>query len=242
MKRRAPRVSWMTQRQDAINKRMRGQIRLQRQKRLWQKRRSPINGIGLFAALPIRAGTPIIEFKGRVIPWEEGAVMLLRGANHVIKFDAKHDMDARPQWSPAGHVNHGCYPNCAIKKKRGGLWLTSIRRIEQHDHPLYIWRLESISFLHNFSSLSSLRCLPRILERPSAGKRQCRHYLPVFNSSREIPPTLPRLSRWPLQKHAARAGARALASGAPGLGRPEPLGPRALAGALALALALTLVL
>jgi len=79
---------------------------------------------------------PIIEFKGRVIPWEEGAVMLLRGANHVITFDAKHDMDARPQWSPAGHVNHGCYPNCAIKKKRGGLWLTSIRPIEQGEELL----------------------------------------------------------------------------------------------------------
>ena len=79
---------------------------------------------------------PIIEFKGRVIPWEEGAVMLLRGANHVIKFDARHDMDARPQWSPAGHVNHGCYPNCAIKKKRGGLWLTSIRPIEQGEELL----------------------------------------------------------------------------------------------------------
>jgi uncharacterized protein len=90
----------------------------------------------LFAAQSIRAGTPIIEFKGRVIPWEEGAVMLLRGANHLIKFDAKQDMDARPQWSPAGHVNHGCYPNCAIKKKRGGLWLTSIRPIEHGEELL----------------------------------------------------------------------------------------------------------
>src|SRR5215469_10450126 len=119
----------MTQRQDAINKRMRGRIRLQRRKRLWRKQRSPINGMGLFAALPINAGTPIIEFKGRVIPWDEGALMLLRGANHVIKFDTQHDLDARPQWSPAGHVNHGCYPNCVIKKKRGGLWLISLRSI-----------------------------------------------------------------------------------------------------------------
>jgi SET domain-containing protein len=126
----------MTKQQDAVNKRMREEIKLQRRKRLWQKRRSPISGIGLFAALPIRADTPIIEFKGRVIPWEEGALMLLRGANHVIRFDAKHDMDARPQWSPAAHVNHGCYPNCAIKKKRGGLWLTSIRPIEQGEELL----------------------------------------------------------------------------------------------------------
>jgi uncharacterized protein len=108
----------------------------QRRKQLWQVRRSPINRIGLFATLPIKAGAPIIEFKGRVISWEEGAIMLLRGANHVIKFDAKHDMDARPQWSPAGHVNHGCYPNCAIKKKRGGLWLTSVRRIKQGEELL----------------------------------------------------------------------------------------------------------
>ena len=107
-----------------------------RRKRLWRMRRSPINRNGLFAAFPIRADTPIIEFKGRVISWEEGAVMLLRGANHVIKFDAKHDMDARPQWSPAGHVNHGCYPNCAIKKKRRALWLTSIRRIKQGEELL----------------------------------------------------------------------------------------------------------
>lgn len=112
------------------------QIKLRRRKRLWQKQRSPINGIGLFAALPIRAGTAIIEFKGRVIPWEEGALMLLRGANHIIKFDARHDLDARPQWSPAGHVNHGCYPNCAIRKKRGGLWLISMRPIKQGEELL----------------------------------------------------------------------------------------------------------
>ena len=136
MKRRPSRASWMTQRQDATNKRLRRETKPQRGKRLWQKRRSPINGIGLFAALPIRPGTPIIEFKGRVIPWEEGAVMLLRGANHVIKLDTKHDMDARPQWSPAGHVNHGCFPNCAIKKKRGGLWSISMRSIEQHEELL----------------------------------------------------------------------------------------------------------
>jgi uncharacterized protein len=132
----------MTKQHDAIDKRMREEIKLQRRKRLWQKRRSPINGIGLFAALSIRAGTPIIEFKGRIIPWEEGAVMLLRGANHVIKFDARHDMDARPQWSPAGHVNHGCYPNCAIKRKRGGLWLTSIRPIDQGEELLIDYDFE----------------------------------------------------------------------------------------------------
>jgi uncharacterized protein len=114
----------------------RQQIKLKRRKRLWRERRSPINGIGLFAALPIKAGTAIIEFKGRLIPWEEGALMLLRGANHVIKFDANHDLDARPQWSPAGHVNHGCYPNCAIKKKHGGLWLVSMRPIEQGEELL----------------------------------------------------------------------------------------------------------
>ena len=110
-------------------------VKPQRQK-LWQKRRSPINGVGLFAALPIKTATPIIEFKGRIIPWDQGAIMLLRGAHHVIRFDANHDMDARPQWSPAGHVNHGCYPNCAIKKKQGGLWLTSIRPIEQGEELL----------------------------------------------------------------------------------------------------------
>jgi SET domain-containing protein len=129
-------ASWLIQRQTATSKRMSGKIESQQRKRLWQKRTSRINRIGLFAAVPISAGTAIIEFKGRIIPWEEGAIMLLRGANHVIKFDSKHDMDARPQWSPAGHVNHGCYPNCAIKKKRGGLWLTSIRPIEQHEELL----------------------------------------------------------------------------------------------------------
>jgi SET domain-containing protein len=118
------------------------EIKVQRRKRLWEKRSSSINGVGLFAALPIRAGMSIIEFKGRIIPWEEGAVMLLRGANHVIKFDSRHDMDARPQWSPAGHVNHGCYPNCAIKKKGGGLWLTSIRPIEQGEELLIDYNYE----------------------------------------------------------------------------------------------------
>ena len=91
MKRRPSRASWMTQRQDATNKRLRRETKPQRGKRLWQKRRSPINGIGLFAALPIRPGTPIIEFKGRVIPWEEGAVMLLRGEPcYQVGYKARH--------------------------------------------------------------------------------------------------------------------------------------------------------
>jgi hypothetical protein len=120
----------------AANKNRMASSEVQQRKRLWEKRGSSINGVGLFAAGPIRAGTPIIEFKGRIISWETGALMLLRGANHVIKFDANHDLDARPQWSPAGHVNHGCYPNCAIKKKRDSLWLTSIRTIEQGEELL----------------------------------------------------------------------------------------------------------
>jgi SET domain-containing protein len=115
---------------------MKRAIKRQRQRRLWQKGTSRVNGVGLFAAEPIRPGTMIIEFKGRLISWETGALMLLRGAKHVIKFDANHDLDARPQWSPAGHVNHGCYPNCAIKKTRGGLWLTSIRSIQQGEELL----------------------------------------------------------------------------------------------------------
>lgn len=119
-----------------IDKGSKKEIKLQRRKRLWQKRKSAINGLGLFAAEAIRPGTPIIEFKGRIIPWETGALMLLRGANHVIKFDANHDLDARPQWSAAGHVNHGCYPNCAIKKKRDGLWLTSIRPVKRGEELL----------------------------------------------------------------------------------------------------------
>jgi len=43
---------------------------------------------------------------------------------------------------PAGYVNHGCYPNCAIKKKRGGLWLTSIRPIEQGEELLIDYDFE----------------------------------------------------------------------------------------------------
>ena len=122
--------------QTEASDRMKREIKRQPQQRLWRKGSSRVNGVGLFAAEPIRPGTLIIEFKGRLISWETGALMLLRGAKHVIKFDANHDLDARPQWSPAGHVNHGCYPNCVIKKRRGGLWLTSIRSIRQGEELL----------------------------------------------------------------------------------------------------------
>src|SRR5438034_10101921 len=96
---------------------MRKEIKLQRRKRLWQKRRSPINRIGLFAALPIRAGKPIIEFKGSVISWEEGAIMLLRGAYYIIKFDANYNMYACSQWRPARAVNHSRYLTGAHKNR-----------------------------------------------------------------------------------------------------------------------------
>ena len=79
-------------------------------------RKSPIHGNGVFAAMPIRKGERIIEYKGRRRTHEEvdqdsgGDVE----SGHTFLFTLNDDwvIDASYEGNDARWINHSCDPNC----------------------------------------------------------------------------------------------------------------------------------
>src|SRR5512142_1594416 len=94
-------------------------------KRLFEVRSSAIQGLGAFAAAPIRKGTRIVEYLGeRISPDEADRRYDDDASEHprVLLFtvDSKTVIDAGVGGNEAQFINHSCEPNCAavtIKKR-----------------------------------------------------------------------------------------------------------------------------
>lgn len=79
-------------------------------------RKSPIHGNGVFAAVPIRTGERVIEYKGRRRTHEQvdndigGEV----DSGHTFLFTLNDDLviDASHEGNDARWINHSCDPNC----------------------------------------------------------------------------------------------------------------------------------
>ena len=127
----------MTKQQDAINKRMREAIKLQRRKQLWQKRRSPINGIGLFAALTDQSRHADHRVQRPRYPRGKKAQSCYCAAqHHVIKFDASARHGC-PTAVESGRLRQSrLLSQLRHKKKRGGPVVNQVSgRLNRDEEP-----------------------------------------------------------------------------------------------------------
>jgi uncharacterized protein len=87
-------------------------------------------GLGLFATMPIKKSTLIVEYSGPRIPTAEAHVRERRGRS-------KYMFEISPRWSIDGggrdnmgrYANHACKPNAESTLIRGKVFLKAIRRI-----------------------------------------------------------------------------------------------------------------
>jgi SET domain-containing protein len=81
-----------------------------------QVRRSPIHGNGVFAVVPLAAGTPVIEYRGRRLSHAEADDLYEGNAEtgHTFLFTLNEDyvIDANQGGNAARWINHSCAPNC----------------------------------------------------------------------------------------------------------------------------------
>jgi len=92
-------------------------------------RGSKIHGLGIFAVRAIPAGTPLLEYVGKVLSKEEFSC--LRDKTYCFEIDQDHTMDgAQVPWNPAGFFNHSCEPNCKIVRLDGKIWIFTRRDVE----------------------------------------------------------------------------------------------------------------
>jgi uncharacterized protein len=96
-----------------------------------QVRRSGVHGKGVFAQVPISAGTRVIEYKGELISWDEA---LRRhphdpsDPNHTFYFhvDDEHVIDGKVGGNTSRWINHACEPNCEAEDDDGRIFIKAL--------------------------------------------------------------------------------------------------------------------
>jgi SET domain-containing protein len=98
-------------------------------------RKSPIQGMGVFARRRIRRGTRIIEYKGERISSEEADQRydddhMERHHTFLFTVDDERLIDAAVDGNEARFINHSCDPNCEAVLEDGHVYIEAIKNIQ----------------------------------------------------------------------------------------------------------------
>jgi SET domain-containing protein len=126
-------------------------------------RPSPIQGLGVVALGPIRAGTRIIEYTGEVISAEEADRRyddhaMERHHTFLFGLDDGRCIDAAVAGNDARFINHSCDPNCAAIEEAGRIWIEAIRPIAAGEELSYDYAYERSEIDEALAGLYVCRC------------------------------------------------------------------------------------
>ena len=97
-------------------------------------RRSKIHGRGVYARVPIPAGTRIVEYTGERITMDEAEARYPEDPDtvyHTFLFALEDGavIDAAFRGNVARWINHSCDPNCEAVEEDGRIFIESLRDI-----------------------------------------------------------------------------------------------------------------
>ena len=93
-------------------------------------------GLGLFAVEPVKRGTWIIEYVGKVISGRQ-AVADYPENKYLFETSAVRMIDGATRSNTARYINHSCKPNCEVDIIGGRVFIKAIKRIETGEEFLY---------------------------------------------------------------------------------------------------------
>jgi SET domain-containing protein len=118
-----------------------------------EKRRSKIQGWGVFASRPISKNTRIVHYAGEKITNQESlrreARYLKKGHIWCFKLNRLYVRDAAVGGNIARYVNHSCRPNCYTQIVGDTIWIRAARNIR---------RGEEITYDYLTDGVGSIRC------------------------------------------------------------------------------------
>ena len=110
-------------------------------------------GLGLFAVAPIKRGTYVIEYVGRVL---RGKEMDPVNNKYLFETSAVRMIDGSARSNTARYINHSCKPNCEPEVTAGRVFIKAIRRIEPGDELTYDYGKE---YFNMYIKPYGCRCL-----------------------------------------------------------------------------------
>ena len=94
-------------------------------------------GLGLFATMPIRRGTWLLEYTGPMLTNAEAEKKEDRGARYLFEINSRWTVDGAPRSNVARYANHSCKPNMEVEIVKKRILLRTIRSIEPGDELTY---------------------------------------------------------------------------------------------------------
>ena len=106
-----------------------------------EKRRSRIQGAGVFATRRIFKNTRIVHYAGEKISSQESLRRERRYVrkSHIwcFKLTSRTVIDAGVGGNVARFINHSCRPNCYIEISGGAIWIRAARTIRNGEELTY---------------------------------------------------------------------------------------------------------
>lgn len=93
-----------------------------------------INGLGLFAKVPIKKGECVIEYVGEVITAAEAN---RRGGRYLFETSANRHIDGTTRKNTARYINHSCRANCEPDTAAGRVYISAIKNIKPGEELCY---------------------------------------------------------------------------------------------------------
>jgi len=112
-------------------------------------------GLGLFAAAPIKRGTWIIEYVGKVLRGKE--VTKHPGNKYLFETSKVRMIDGSTRSNTARYINHSCKANCEPEIFGGRVFIKAIKRIEAGEELTYDYGKE---YHDQFIKPYGCRCVP----------------------------------------------------------------------------------
>ena len=121
-----------------------------------ERRRSKIQGWGVFATRPITKNTRIVTYDGEKIPnrvsLKREVRYLKQGHIWCFKLNRLYVRDAGVGGNIARYINHACRPNCYTEIDGRTIWILAARRIRKG---------EELTYDYNTDGVAGIPCLCR---------------------------------------------------------------------------------
>src|SRR4030088_593657 len=118
-----------------------------------EKRRSKIQGWGVYATQTISKNTRIIDYAGELISNQESLKRERRYIKHghiwCFKLTNRSVIDAGVGGNVARFINHGCKPNCYIDIKKRVIWIRAARNIRRGEELTYDYNTDGYRLLQD---------------------------------------------------------------------------------------------
>ena len=113
-----------------------------------EKRRSQIQGWGVFATEPITKNTRIVHYAGEKITNQESlrreVRYLKKGHIWCFKLNRLYVRDAAVGGNIARYVNHSCTPNCYTQVIGDTIWIRAARNIGRGEEITYDYSTDGV--------------------------------------------------------------------------------------------------